>query len=534
MGIAIICRNANYANKGLGKVTMGASTDVYPTSISISGSSEFSGASSQYSVSYTPSNANMTGVTWSITSGSEYATISSGGLLTMKDTSLSSDVTITIKATSTYSSAVYAEKTITWKTSYEEVYPTALTINGNAEFSTTTSQYSVGYTPSNANVLGVTWSVVSGGEYATIDQSGLLTMTDTSMTEDVNITIKVVSTADASVYAEKTLTWVYVSEDTDIYPTALTINGEESFNGDSLQLSVGYTPTTTNKTEVTWSLTSGTEYASIDQNGLITMSDTSMANDVTIGVKVVSQHDSSVYAEKTITWVAEVVEGGDIDIVWSYGFWDGSVNESTMYFHTEQISLTKNCSIKCADGYQLRLVAFNVYGKQLGRSGFLSEIANLKESLLALNASSGMWALNFFDSDTASPSNGVELTDAILQNMSNLVTFSNIEDIYDSAIDKSSLTIETYGIKATTGELVSGYSKWSSSDYINIASFSTLTLLTTNDASSFGIAFYDSEKAYVSGVIYDINVYETIDISNYTYLRFCSENVQGVLIGLDV
>lgn len=108
-GIAYIIQGANFASSGLGKVTQATSSVVALSSLSISGSTSVT-ENGTYSVIYSPSNTTQRGVTWSITSGSEYASIDQDGVVTAKSGANSSMVTI--KATSIYDSSKTASKTI--------------------------------------------------------------------------------------------------------------------------------------------------------------------------------------------------------------------------------------------------------------------------------------------------------------------------------------------------------------------------------------------------------------------------------------
>lgn len=82
------------------------------TGLSISGPSQFSD-SAEFSAQYTPSDvlSKYRGVTWSVVSGSAYASIDqSTGVMTAKDGASSS--VVVIRATSSYNTAIYAEKTV--------------------------------------------------------------------------------------------------------------------------------------------------------------------------------------------------------------------------------------------------------------------------------------------------------------------------------------------------------------------------------------------------------------------------------------
>ena len=68
-------------------------------------------------------------------------------------------------------------------------------------------QYSALFTPEWTTQKGLTWSIVSGGSYATITNDGLLIVTEGALSQDV--TIRCTSSSDNSVYAEKTVNVTY-------------------------------------------------------------------------------------------------------------------------------------------------------------------------------------------------------------------------------------------------------------------------------------------------------------------------------------
>jgi len=74
--------------------------------------------------------------------------------------------------------------------------------NGTAE--NNTIQFSVQYYPATTSDRGVTWSVVSGGSYATIDSDGLLSIG--VLADNSDVTVQAVSTVDQTITATKTVT----------------------------------------------------------------------------------------------------------------------------------------------------------------------------------------------------------------------------------------------------------------------------------------------------------------------------------------
>lgn len=117
MGVAIFVPNVSFAAKNLGKVTV--VEDIPLTAISIVGDDvvDNSQNTATYSVGYTPSNTSHRGVNWSITSGSQYASIDQSGNLIVNR---SGDVTI--KATSTDDPTISATKTINVVFNIDAIY----------------------------------------------------------------------------------------------------------------------------------------------------------------------------------------------------------------------------------------------------------------------------------------------------------------------------------------------------------------------------------------------------------------------------
>jgi len=92
------------------------SSDVPCTSMTIGGDSTLnnSGNTNTYTVGYLPDRTTQTSCSWSIVSGSSYAEFeSTGASAVLKAKSGASANTVVIRATNSYNSSVYAEKTIT-------------------------------------------------------------------------------------------------------------------------------------------------------------------------------------------------------------------------------------------------------------------------------------------------------------------------------------------------------------------------------------------------------------------------------------
>lgn len=121
MGLALVLSDVSFADANLGRVT--PVQDIPVTALSINAPDTIVGSSYQLVVGYTPSNTSQRGVSWSVTSGSQYASVDNAGLLTINSAASSNNVTI--RVTSTANSSVYAEKTIT--VTWESGQPNMLT-----------------------------------------------------------------------------------------------------------------------------------------------------------------------------------------------------------------------------------------------------------------------------------------------------------------------------------------------------------------------------------------------------------------------
>ena len=153
--------------------------EVAVTSITVNGKNNAStvvnGKTLQMNADVLPTNASDPSVTWSVTSGTGTASISSSGLLTGTKAG-----TVTVTAKAKDGSGIKGSKTIT--VTAAEVAVTSITINGKDNASTVvngkTLQMNADVLPTNASDPSVTWSVTSGTGTATIDSAtGLLTGT---------------------------------------------------------------------------------------------------------------------------------------------------------------------------------------------------------------------------------------------------------------------------------------------------------------------------------------------------------------------
>lgn len=113
-GKAILIPGCNFQSANLGIVTIqsgGGGQEVALQSISIEQSGSYTSRTLLMSVTYQPFNTTQIGVSWSIVSGSNYATISANGVLTIDSSADASQVVV--QATSTANSSITATTTLT-------------------------------------------------------------------------------------------------------------------------------------------------------------------------------------------------------------------------------------------------------------------------------------------------------------------------------------------------------------------------------------------------------------------------------------
>lgn len=80
---------------------------------------------------------------------------------------------------------------------------------------------------------------------------------------------------------------------------AIQIIGVDTFTGSELQLAARLVPLSATSRGISWSITSGNDYATIDSNGLLTIAIGASSSSVT--VRASSTDDNTIYAEKTLT-----------------------------------------------------------------------------------------------------------------------------------------------------------------------------------------------------------------------------------------
>ena len=204
-----------------------------------------------------PDNATNKNVTWSISSGSSYATITDAGKLTAKAAG-----TVKVKSTAKDGSGVSAEVTV--KIAAVTVKVTKVTISGAKDIKVgDTLQLTAAVTPDNATNKGITWSITSGSSYATITDAGKLTAKAAG-------TVKVKATAKDGSGVSAEVTVKITAKTVSVTSVTLSASKTTIYVGDTLQLSVAVKPDNATNKNVTWSVSSGSARGSVDASGKLT------------------------------------------------------------------------------------------------------------------------------------------------------------------------------------------------------------------------------------------------------------------------
>lgn len=269
---------------------------VFAENVEISSSKEelYPGETATLTVTVTPEEATDKSVTWEIDSGSEYATLSADGVLTAKAAGV-----VVVKATTKDGSDISAFYTITVKS----VPASSITISGDKEV-TAGGKITLTATvkPEDAD-QNVTWTVESGERFASISADGVLTAVAPG-----EVVVKATAKDGSGVSATYTVTVK------PVMVTSITISGGTTVaQGKTITLSAAVKPDNATNKDVTWSIESGSQYASISASGVLTAK---AAGKVT--VKATAKDGSGVSATYTVTvkpiLVSSITISGDKEV----------------------------------------------------------------------------------------------------------------------------------------------------------------------------------------------------------------------------
>lgn len=253
-----------------------------------------SGKSVSLKATVDPEKASNKKVTWSITSGVDYATISSSGVL-KANKELTSPVEVIVKATATDGSGVYNEKTVTVKPLAQGVRilrdadgkkePTNTTLvwdmQQNAELNLSAKVYPI------AAEQDVTWSS-SSAKVAAVDQDGKVTCRKAG-------TVTITATAKDGSGKKASFKLTVVKRMTE-----LTLRGNDMIaGGKSLTLKALIGPADTTNKKLTWSISENTVGAKISSSGKLTTKKVTVPTVVII--TAAAQDGSGMTATHTVT-----------------------------------------------------------------------------------------------------------------------------------------------------------------------------------------------------------------------------------------
>ena len=240
------------------------------------------GESIQIAAAILPADASDNSVVWSIVSGSNYATLSDAGLLTG-----TASGTVELRATANDGSNVMGDLSI----EIIQVVQSISVATPNAETSINVGesiQIAAAILPADASDNSVVWSIVSGSNYATLSDAGLLTGTASGTVE-----LRATANDGSNVMGDISLNVLQLVE-----TITLTHNGAglDLVIGDVLQLSAEVLPTDASNNEVTWSIESGSNYATLSNDGTLTATASG-----TVLVRAIANDGSTVMNELTFT-----------------------------------------------------------------------------------------------------------------------------------------------------------------------------------------------------------------------------------------
>ena len=207
-----------------------------------------------------------------------------------------------------------------------------------------TAQFQVTYSPSNTTQRSITWSVVSGPDYASIDEKGLLTVKGGANGSTVKI--RATSKDNSSVYAEKSVTVTYKIASVSVTGVSLSKSVLSLAVGESETLVATVAPERATDRSVTWE-SSNKNVATVNQNGTVKAV---AAGSAVIGVRT---NDGGFTARCNLTVAAVVNEytltvncatPGAIVNVLEYVAGQSSIADAVTY--TEPMTFRENTTVK--------------------------------------------------------------------------------------------------------------------------------------------------------------------------------------------
>lgn len=249
-------------------------------------------------VSYQPENTTTAkGVSWK-SSDEKVATVDADGNVTANAIGSAKITATTTTGTIGDDGKTYATASCDVTVAQQPVPITGLSIKADPDQDTInrgeSAQMTAVPTPSNTTEPGYKWTVEGP---ATIDQTGKVTATDAAKSGDT-ITVTVASTVRPEITASKTLT-------VKVPITSFTITPETAsvLKGKTQTFTAAYTPADTDSnTDITWEITKGSEYATLDKTSGATVTTTGVkAGEVTLKATIGGSTGKSAVVTFTVT-----------------------------------------------------------------------------------------------------------------------------------------------------------------------------------------------------------------------------------------
>lgn len=224
-------------------------------------------------------------VTWSVVNGP--ATVSASGVVTA-----TGNGTVTVMATSVADPTKFDEIVITIAIVIP-VTDVVISTAGNVPAEITTQggtlQLEAVVNPSGAS-QEVTWSIVAGSGFATIDGNGVVTATASGI-----VTVQAASVADPTkVDIIDIVITIPIAVQSVEVSTQGGVPATITTDGGTLQLVAVVNPAGANQ-DVTWTIVSGSDFATLGPDGLVTAT-----GDGTVVIRATSDEDGTVFDEITI------------------------------------------------------------------------------------------------------------------------------------------------------------------------------------------------------------------------------------------
>ena len=251
----------------------------------------------QLNVLVLPSNSNQT-VIWSITAGSDFATVDANGLVTALDNG-----TVTVQAVSWEDNTILDIIDVVITNQIVPVASVKVSVANNAAATITTDngtlQLNALILPSNSN-QNIVWSISAGSDFATVDANGLVTALDNGI-----ITVQAVSAENNTIL--DTIDVVITNQVVPVASLVISVENDAqpviTTSGGTLQLIATVAPANSEQ-DATWSIVSGSEFVSVNADGLVT----AISNGTAI-IKAVSTENADI--NDTIEIVVSGILGSD-------------------------------------------------------------------------------------------------------------------------------------------------------------------------------------------------------------------------------